>query len=123
MPNSHSSGCLEHALPYPADSTELYRRIRHLPLPVFLTSGQNQALSGRYDVITAAPEKILSTRGKCTTVVAHDGSRSSYEEDPFQILKREFEASSQGLAKEALPPMFPGGAMGYLRPARVVVST
>ena len=114
MPSPDSNSyCFRQPLAYPDDPGQLYRRLRSLPLPVLLCSGNNPALDGRYDILSAAPETVLRTHGRITTVTRGDGQTRSSTENPFEVLQQEFERSAQTLHIEQLPGLFPGGALGY----------
>ncbi|MDA8962612.1 aminodeoxychorismate synthase component I [Pseudomonadales bacterium] len=48
-------------IPYMQDSCRYFERLRHLPYPVLLDSNA-QASAGRFDIITAAPASIISSK-------------------------------------------------------------
>lgn len=48
-------------LTYPSNSADLFKRIRHWPYPLWLDSCHDQGTQGRYDILTAQPEKYISS--------------------------------------------------------------
>ena len=48
-------------IPYMQDSCSYFERLRHLPYPLLLDSNA-QASAGRFDIITAAPASIISSK-------------------------------------------------------------
>lgn len=94
-------------LPYSLNSTLLFERIRDLGNPVFLDSSHPASLSGRFDILTAAPTHKISFNLTNTT---------SYED----ILKYfiEIEDCHKALYGDIQNPSedipFCGGAIGYL---------
>ncbi|CAM5242754.1 aminodeoxychorismate synthase OS=Stutzerimonas stutzeri OX=316 GN=pabB PE=4 SV=1 [Stutzerimonas stutzeri] len=52
--------CTLHLLPYHADPGHWFERIHNAPGAVLLDSGRPQASRGRYDIISAWPEQILT---------------------------------------------------------------
>jgi para-aminobenzoate synthetase component 1 len=107
---------LKHEIPYHHDSSQLFERIKHLPWPMLLDSGQMLNAStgkpgsqyGRYDIIVAEPFITLVTRGKVTTIT-QNGEVKTSEEDPFLLLKNLLQRYPA--PKTDLP--FAGGAVGY----------
>jgi len=91
-------------LPYPADVLALFRPLAARPWALWLDSAGRD----RYDIIVAAPQVTLVTRGGETRVCRGDVCHSSGD-DPLLLLRRE-------LARQPLsggPPPFGGGAVGY----------
>lgn len=95
-------------LPYQADSSYYFERIRHLPWPVFFDSTRNTAQDNRYDIITAAPFKTLTTTGS-QTKIATQTTTDTIDGDPFRILQQQLEQYPHQTATN-LP--FCGGAIG-----------
>ena len=95
-------------LPYQADSSYYFERIRHLPWPVFLDSTRNTAQDNRYDIIAAAPFKTLTTTGS-QTKIATQTTTDTIDGDPFRILQQQLEQYPRQTAT-SLP--FCGGAIG-----------
>ena len=95
-------------LPYQADSSYYFERIRHLPWPVFLDSTRNTAQDNRYDIIAAAPFKTLTTTGS-QTKIATQTTTDTIDGDPFRILQQQLEQYPRQTATN-LP--FCGGAIG-----------
>ena len=90
-------------LPYTSDSCALFAKLKHLPFPVFLDSAAPFSDYGRFDIICAQPEKVISFKS------------NDYENiDTFlfnseKLLKT---VSDTYLHADDLP--FCGGAIGYL---------
>lgn len=104
------------ALPYHADSTQLFERIADEPWAVFLDSGAPQCTSGRFDILAARPRATLVCEADACTVAEAEHTRASGD-DPFQLL-RELLAlkDTKGAAtrpEEAADLPFSGGALGY----------
>jgi para-aminobenzoate synthetase component 1 len=96
-------------LTYTPDSALWFVLLRHLPQAIWLDSGHPGSQYGRYDIISAAPETLLETRGAITRVSHSNGLASESTADPFQLLKAQLPASS---ASDHRVP-FVGGALGY----------
>ena len=100
------------SLPYSADSTRWLLALRHLPYALWLDSGHPGSQYGRFDILSAAPQTLLETRGQLTRI-RHPGrpeaSDEYSQEDPFALLAR-YLPSIQATHPE-LP--FVGGALGY----------
>ncbi|MFC6670012.1 aminodeoxychorismate synthase component I [Marinobacterium aestuariivivens] len=89
----------------------MFERLRHLPYPVFLDSGQRGLSRGRFDIISAAPRyRVVSHMGRCWKETA-EGARVPLSDAPFMALKRIIEAEANGDRDPDLP--FKGGAIGY----------
>ena len=88
-------------LPYTADSSTLYSRLRSLAHPVFLDSAKPYSPQGRYDIISAQPITVLQD--------------NSDEPQQQHFFKRLEQALSQLSSDVANPQQFPfiGGAIGY----------
>lgn len=99
---------LREALPYQADSSCYFERIRHLPWPVFFDSNGNTTKDNRYDIMAAAPFKTLITHGRETQIETAT-SNEIIEGDPFHILQRQL-AMFPAQVSNDLP--FCGGAIG-----------
>jgi len=100
------------ALPYDKTPYPLFKKLRHLPLPVLLASGNDRSRKdSRFEFITAAPDKVLRTQGKETRIEAA-GKTSVEDGNPFAILASHFPLESRSHASDELP--FTGGAIGYL---------
>ncbi|OHC12261.1 MAG: aminodeoxychorismate synthase, component I [Pseudomonadales bacterium GWC1_66_9] len=91
--------CRTHALPYSADPTVYFERIRQAPGAVLFDSGQPASQRGRYDLLSAWPLTRLSPT---------PGETGS---DFLQRLRQA--VASLGHAKAGELP-FAGGLMGYL---------
>jgi para-aminobenzoate synthetase component 1 len=96
---------------YQIDSAALVACLTDLPRLVFLDSNFPSNNSQRFDIISAAPTKQITTRDKITEVNSTT-TRLSFTSNPFQILKSEL-----NLLSDADPGLvdlpFYGGAIGY----------
>jgi para-aminobenzoate synthetase component 1 len=95
--------------PYHEDSSELFEALAHLPWAAFLDSGHPDIQQGRYDILSAEPVSILTTRGEQTQIVSSSGTQRSSDEDPFQLLREALGPVVEGA--DGIP--FSGGAIGY----------
>lgn len=102
-------GLLIKPLAYQTDSALWFSRIRHLPYAIWLDSGHPGSSYGRFDVISAAPQCLLETRGDITHIRFPDGRHEQSIKDPFSLLKQLLPISSA--PNIDLP--FTGGAIGY----------
>ncbi len=95
------------AIPYRADSAELFEAIADEPWSVFLDSGQPNTHTGRFDILAARPFITLVTRGG-STEIRQSGTVKNSTDDPFALLR-------ETLAADARPTPLPfaGGAIGY----------
>jgi para-aminobenzoate synthetase component I len=101
------------SLPYESTPYPLYKKVRHLPLPVLLASGNDRdRKDSRFEFISAKPDKILRTTGTTTTVETPGHDTIELEGNPLDILSREFLLETRASQDEDLP--FTGGAIGYL---------
>lgn len=113
MPRAtQTQGPARQELPYPESIVALYRRLRRLPYPMLLTSGRDNGEEGLYDIIVAAPDKVLKTYPDGTThVKGPEGELTVCRDNPFDVLKRHF---GEPRASEPEGSPFAGGAVGYL---------
>ncbi len=95
-------------LPYHANSAELFAPLANAPWAVFLDSNKPASEQGRYDIISAWPHKVITTRGSRTEIRTSSTISISYD-DPFSILRSHLQLNHQ--AVDDLP--FCGGAIGY----------
>jgi para-aminobenzoate synthetase component 1 len=99
------------ALPYEPTPYPLFKKLRHLPLPVLLASGNDRSRKDtRFEYLTAAPDTILRTRDD-KTQVKQQGISVDVEGNPLQVLADRFPLESVSHASIDLP--FTGGAIGY----------
>ncbi len=99
-------------LVYQPDSTYWFAVVRHLANAIWLDSGHPGSSYGRFDIIAAAPQCLLETRGANTAIRYCDGRTDESAQDPFYLLKQFLPADH--LLEHAngdLP--FIGGALGY----------
>ena len=94
-------------LPYSPDSCGLFARVRQLPHALLLDSSHPHSLAGRYDILTAEPERTINF--------------NSYDSNSYEDLLNIFEEISEihssyfkniSAPAEELP--FCGGIAGYL---------
>ncbi len=96
-------------LPYAADSTDLFLRLRALGSPVWLDSARPFDGRGRYDLISAAPLALLST----TVPRAIIGTNVAGENpDPFARVETALNALLPALTPPDAALPFTGGAIG-----------
>ena len=94
-------------LEYRPDSANSFRHLLRLPYGVFLDSGHGSGFAGRFDILTAAPRRTLTTFGAETEIRSADGVFRSGD-DPLELLRRELGESDSPASD--LP--FTGGAIG-----------
>ena len=94
---------------YQPDSRQLFEAVADLPQATWLDSGRPRSLFGRYDIIAAAPDSLLTTRGLSTAVTSAAGTRH-YGDNPFDLVQEQLAPLQTSVAKD-LP--FCGGALGY----------
>src|SRR5690625_7810454 len=82
------------AIDYQPDSTVLFRAVAHLPHPIWLDSGGPASPYGRYDMISAAPDKRLITHGRETRIEGVHGPVAVSGENPCQLLQAQLPAAS-----------------------------
>jgi para-aminobenzoate synthetase component 1 len=108
-----SGNLVVHPLPYALPALHWFERIRHLPLPVMLISGNPRHPASRYEILTAAPHHILTTNGQLTSVTdIGSGQIFSTGANPFDVLAEFCPINDQPL-KEGNEFPFTGGAIGY----------
>lgn len=99
-------------LPYTSTPYPLFKKIRHLPLPVLLASGNDRDRKDtRFEFISAAPDKILRATDDRVSIQDFEGQSTALKGNPLEILAREFVLDSNPQTLEDLP--FTGGAIGY----------
>ena len=97
-------------LVYQPDSAHWFAAVRHLPNAIWLDSGHPGSHYGRFDIIAAAPQCLLETRGTNTSVRYCDGRIEASAQDPFYLLKQLLPID-QTTHSNSFP--FIGGALGY----------
>ena len=100
-------------LAYQPDSACWFNLVRHLPNALWLDSGRPASSYGRFDLISAAPQLLLTTAGAITHITDRDGQTSESNADPFALLRDLLSQTESlpGHTYSALP--FIGGALGY----------
>ncbi len=96
-------------IPYQADGSALFESVRDLASPVWLDSGRPASLYGRYDIISAAPSQLLTTRGDTTHITGQQRNWQS-QDNPFDLVAQSLQPIGEHAAKD-IP--FCGGALGY----------
>ena len=96
-------------LPYLPDSTAYFEAVRDFPNPVWLDSCRPFSAQGRYDIISADPSRLLSTREGRTQDKGRHQSHSRTD-NPFDLVAEAI-APLRTQAYKDLP--FCGGALGY----------
>jgi para-aminobenzoate synthetase component I len=91
-------------LPYPSDSSTLFTQFHDLELPVYLDSSAPYSMRGRYDILTAQPEKLLINPTQSDSY----NTNSNY----FITLGEAIDEVTPRLANDYHLP-FIGGAIGY----------
>jgi para-aminobenzoate synthetase component I len=113
MSRASSGNLVVHPLPYAMPALHWFENIRHLPLPVMLTSGNPHHPASRYEILSAGPHHILNTNGPHTSVTdTKSGQVSSTDANPFEVLEEFCPVHPPGLNDEYRFP-FTGGAIGY----------
>ncbi len=97
-------------LVYQPDSAHWFAAVRHLPNAIWLDSGHPGSSYGRFDIIAAAPQCLLETRGANTSIRYCDGRTDESAQDPFYLFKQLLPTDQPSQDKQ-LP--FIGGALGY----------
>ena len=98
-------------IPYQANSEILFEAVRDLPEAVWLDSGKPRSTQGRYDIISAAPDALIETRGNLSTVSDSSGTSTS-EQDPFELAQQLLEPL-QPFDNSLCNSPFVGGLIGY----------
>ena len=96
------STCSVYPLPYRANPAEFFAVIRHAPGAVLLDSGRPMAVRGRYDLLSAWPEAILT--------VGPDESGGDF----LQRLRKNLTQLGQATLPDGYDLPFAGGLIGYL---------
>ena len=98
------------SIPYQTDTALYFKAIRELPYPVWLDSGRPQSNFGRFDIVCADPDTLLSTV-ETTTVISHrSGITDADHRNPFDLVDSYLQPYRLNWSGD-LP--FCGGALGY----------
>ncbi len=101
------------SLAYHNQPENWFSAVRHLPHAICLDSGSPQSQYGRFDIISAAPQILLSSNGESTQIIEGNAIFHSTV-DPFELLKHYLPLQQSGPAQTpAVELPFYGGAMGY----------
>jgi para-aminobenzoate synthetase component 1 len=95
------------AIPYPADSADLFETLADAPWAVFLDSSDARPGAPRVDILSAWPWKTLVCRDGRTEISGPEGNKYS-DADPFALLR-----AALGPQADVGELPFAGGAMGY----------
>ncbi|WP_373080153.1 aminodeoxychorismate synthase component I [Zhongshania sp.] len=90
-------------LPYRRDSSSYFAAVKHLPLPVYLDSAADHSDRGRWDIICAEPEEVISSK---TIDYSDKDTLSIRIASTLKRIDRDY------IDSPTLP--FSGGAIGYL---------
>ncbi len=96
-------------LVYQPNSGHWFIAVRHLPNAIWLDSGRPTSTYGRFDIISAAPQQLLTTQGASTTLTDFHGHTRTSDQDPFSLLSS---CLAEPQARDTELP-FTGGALGY----------
>lgn len=100
-------------LVYQPDSALWFTLVRHLPNALWLDSGRPASSYGRFDIISAAPQQLLTTLGAVTRITEQDGRLRESHADPFVLLHSAL-ALTPSPPEQTRPNLpFIGGALGY----------
>ena len=94
--------CQLHRLPYQADPTDYFARVRQAPGAILLDAGRPHAERGRYDLISAWPRERYQ--------IQNDETAASF----FQRLRLGLSQLGHGEAPGGCELPFTGGLLGYL---------
>lgn len=109
MSSSHPPLYFE--LPYLADSSHYFERLRDMPWPVFLDSSHTEKnQQGRYDIIAADPLVKITTTELGTVITNRLGEQTLVQDDPFLVLQQQL---AQYPRQTPSDHPFNGGAIGY----------
>lgn len=97
-------------LVYQPDSAHWFAAVRHLPNAIWLDSGHPGSNYGRFDIVAAAPQCSLQTRGATTLIQYIDERSEESAQDPFYLLKQLLPITH---LPQDNPLPFIGGALGY----------
>ena len=98
--------------PFRSDVEALFNTVRDLPSPIWLDSGKPRSLQGRLDIISAAPARILETRGSLTQISDSEGNSETSTACPFTLCQATMDDFAlQGDKLTELP--FVGGLAGF----------
>ena len=98
--------------PFRSDVEALFNAVRDLPSPIWFDSGKPRSLQGRLDIISAAPARILETRGNSTLISDSEGNSQTSTACPFVLCQEAMDDFAlQGDKLTELP--FVGGLAGF----------
>lgn len=100
-------------LTYQPDSRHWFSAIRHLPDAAWLDSGHPGSTYGRFDILCAAPQSVISTRLGATTIAHAGGQCDVSQDDPFRLLDHLLFGDFGALSHTTHELPFIGGALGY----------
>ena len=97
-------------IPYRPNSELLFALVRDLPDAIWLDSGKPHSIQGRFDIISAAPDALIETRGGLSTI-SQQGAVTTSDLDPFRLAQQLLEPLLSPEHKSSHP--FVGGLIGY----------
>jgi len=98
--------------PFRSDVEALFNAVRDLPSPIWFDSGKPRSLQGRLDIISAAPARILETRGNSTLISDSEGNSQTSTACPFALCQEAMDDFAlKGDKFTELP--FVGGLAGF----------
>lgn len=101
------------ALPYDTTPYPLFKKLRSLPLPVLLASGNDRGRKDtRFEIMTAMPDAVFRAEGETTRLTTAGGDTEILTGNPLAHLAARFPLASRDGQDPDLP--FTGGAIGYL---------
>jgi len=112
MSKINSGNLVVHPLPYSLLASHWFAQIRHLELPVLLTSGSSSHPSARFDILTADPHCILRTKNQLTLVSKAGIECEATLDNPFKVIAKYCPVQSDDLP-DTIDLPFTGGAIGY----------
>ncbi|HAZ61544.1 MAG TPA: aminodeoxychorismate synthase component I [Gammaproteobacteria bacterium] len=98
-------------LPYWADATPLFERLRRLTWPIWLDSGHPRAQGGRWDILAADPQWRVQVVGRTLEFSGPDGTKQNPQPADALDLIATLLARLDPSPVAGLP--FTGGALGY----------
>ena len=93
------------------DPCEAFSHVAGLPYALFLDSADNSHEDSRYSFIASHPVEMIEARNGIVTVTS-DGQQTSFERDPFIVVKERLAAWGFDPKKQDDLPPFTGGAAG-----------
>lgn len=96
-------------IPYQPDTADYFLRLFDLPQVAWLDSGRPLNELGRFDIISALPNALLTTTGSETHITTEQGTTCN-SDNPFDLVD-DYLQGFRSSSPESIP--FNGGALGY----------